>query len=353
MFTDEVTTNVVISGGKIEITATSKLSGAWSANRDDNSKSDDIAAVNGIYTFTAGGTASMADGAVKLENIVPGDGVQVTVDIANTGTVNAKYRVVVSAGEEDEGLFEALEISVVNGLTDDEWHQLNVGESMENGITIDIELPITVGDDYQGLLGSVDIAVKAVQANAHIDDESEDDLPTHSSGKAPVTGSHDTEITTEDGKLTVVYPGDALWGDEEEITLSYSAMDVSDKYVTGHPVTEGGKALYYDFDLKIDGSTPLIADEEYYFTVKLYIGKGEDPSAIKVYRTADSHQEDSNGNLIVVLAASEYDPATGILTVKTYSVKQLIIVLQGDLVGMQGSTPTTPGGDDLDDDFIF
>lgn len=154
--------------------------------------------------------------------------------------------------------------------------------------------------------------------------------------------------------MTVVVPGDALWGNEKEITLSYSAMDASDKYVTGHPVTEGGKALYYDFDLLVDGAALLIGDEDYYFTLKLYIGKGEDPSTIKVYRTADSHQEDSNGNLIVVLATSQYDPATGILTVKTYSVKQLIIVLQGDLEGMQGSTPTTPGGyEDLDDDFIF
>jgi predicted ribosomally synthesized peptide with SipW-like signal peptide len=124
-------------------------------------------------TFTAGtldielGTASYSAG---IDNMAPGDTVTVTIDVTSVGSLPLDYTVSASitgaimlgenGGADDP---DVSEIRIDSVSTSSDSLSASTGGDASDTIEIDITLPTTAGNNYQGLGGSLDITVDADQ----------------------------------------------------------------------------------------------------------------------------------------------------------------------------------------------
>ncbi len=168
LFTSESTVNVAVTSGTVKVTASVEkwqyktLTKDWTdADLDETVLFDNI-----------GGTATITDGAtVKLDKIVPGDGVKLSVKIVNEGNVNVKYKVVVkNTATTDAKLFDAMDITVdgaaYTGESESYWMNLAVGAT-GTSVPVTVELPKDVdGADLMGKTCEFNVTVQAIQGNA-------------------------------------------------------------------------------------------------------------------------------------------------------------------------------------------
>ena len=171
LFTDEVTTNVVISGGKVEIDVKIKSMTLYSldASTQEITEQQDI--------FATGGTATLVGNNLTLENIVPGDGVKLLLAVENKSSVAIQYAIIVAVDNTVVNgtykLSDVLEASIDGEPISNDipvWNSLDAGEDFPSDtIEVAVSLPVTVGNDYQGLTCSIDIIPYAVQGNANVD----------------------------------------------------------------------------------------------------------------------------------------------------------------------------------------
>lgn len=183
IFTDESPTNIAVNAGKVNIVATAAVSSAWSADPEDNSERyTNLTKTETGYIFYNGGEVFYDADKVTFQNITPGDGANVEINIINNSNVKTKYRIEVYADpDHDSGndLFPGLEIKLgeellksANDKLYSEWAYLGIEQSPEEPVTVSIELPITNEDqnEYQEKGCGIIVNVFAVQSNAYIAD---------------------------------------------------------------------------------------------------------------------------------------------------------------------------------------
>ncbi len=115
--------------------------------------------VNG--SFVCGGSATKVDNVITLEKMTAGDSVDFTITVANESSVAVKYRTVLWV-EEDDGLFDGLEITVGGQLftytMQSEWRLIAPGSV---DIPVSIELPVGALKEYQGKSATIAFKVEA------------------------------------------------------------------------------------------------------------------------------------------------------------------------------------------------
>ncbi len=183
LFTSESKTNIAVTSGKVEVTATVEGLQTYSgkdltgdvetdATRIYKTDSTELGGENG--TFANGGTATYTDGTLTLDKMMPGDKVTFNINITNNSNVAIKYCIKITSSN-DTGLFDALEVNIpdhsVNG--DIVWKSLAydaTNTSIANIEDCSIFLPSTKGDDYQDKKCDITISVEAIQGNAKTED---------------------------------------------------------------------------------------------------------------------------------------------------------------------------------------
>ena len=162
LFTDSAETNVTVTAGKVDVSATVsdlKLSSLDVDRTTDNS-------------FTNGGTAVINGSSITLDKVSPGDKVTFKLAVTNSSTISTKYRTKLIA-EDDDGLFEALEFSI-GGYTSQKVGAWALTDGVSEATSIGsydecyVYLPDTVGDEYQGKSCTLSFTVEAVQGNATV-----------------------------------------------------------------------------------------------------------------------------------------------------------------------------------------
>ncbi|MCH5156816.1 MAG: hypothetical protein J1G02_02935 [Clostridiales bacterium] len=169
-FTDEAGSgNITVSSGKVNIEASIDESSLqlWSLVDGVQTKLDKS-------TFETGGTAGVGeDGSLELVNVVPGDKVQLTINVTNNSNVSIRYRV--KLGTKEGGLADVLETKVVGEPALNKWSSVITPDVKSFSVNVSVELPEDVGNDYQGTdenpqTTTVAFIVEAIQSNADVMD---------------------------------------------------------------------------------------------------------------------------------------------------------------------------------------
>ena len=175
LFTSESKTNIAISAGKVDVTAT--ISDLKTYSGKANSLTGDATAdeANIVLTdtqgvFSNGGTAEIKDDALVLDKMTPGDKVTFKISVTNNGTVATKYRTLIKE-EGGTGLFDGLKFTIAeaNVVGRTKWKDLpaNTDPNGTNIATFDctVSLPSDAGNEYQGKNANILFSVEAVQGN--------------------------------------------------------------------------------------------------------------------------------------------------------------------------------------------
>lgn len=196
LFTSETEMNIAVTSGKVEIVADASLNTVYSAAIAADGATDLLlgedgnafAAYGNNYvhedqngnTFANGGTAVYEDGTLTISKITPGDKVEFNVGVTNNSNVAIQYRyklmvedfAIVTVDGVDYSLVDVLVVSLDDAaLPKDgteyvsDWTD-RVSEQAIEDVTLSIELPVWVGNEYQDL-GEVKfyVQVEAVQSN--------------------------------------------------------------------------------------------------------------------------------------------------------------------------------------------
>lgn len=246
LFTSEAENTVTVTSGKVSVTSTLEELVTYSGVELTGDASKDTVEKTTVQgTFTNGGTAKIDGTKLTLENMTPGDKVTFNVKIHNASTVKVKYRTKVVC-ENDEGLAAGLAIKV-DGETFktkmvSAYEFLEV-ECEDIVIPVEIELPSSAGEEYQGLACQLDFIAEAVQGNAAVTDEA---YPAYPSG-----------VTEKDfGENTVAYV-DA--NDKVQYTTSFKDAFANTSVDTiyckaNSSITIGQAHIEFDRDLTIYGN---------------------------------------------------------------------------------------------------
>ena len=158
LFTAEDTANIAITSAKVKVEA--KVLEDFAIKSLDT----DLTNVNGSGTFSTGGTATVSNGDIKLDRMVPGDRVEFKVQINNLSNVDVAYKVYAVV---DGELVEALEFTQLATKEYSSWKSLPyTGVEAVETINCVVELPESVGNEYQEKTANIKIVVEAVQGNA-------------------------------------------------------------------------------------------------------------------------------------------------------------------------------------------
>jgi len=232
LFTDSTQFNIAVTSGDVEILATAKVNSIYSAVKNVSSANSDEYLVDEFgkfYThekqtdrFINGGVAYVdnSSGNVVIERITPGDKVNVDINIDNTSNVAIAYRYIIKA--EDTNLATGMVVTTFSKDTVDindfkdtnntstealaiwtsSWYYADAAGGTADQIptrTVSIELPVYAGNEYQseavdqddGRVAGVQsveytVIVEAVQSNANIDMNAEDNFVVFESKKENV-----------------------------------------------------------------------------------------------------------------------------------------------------------------------
>ena len=162
LFTSKTDGEINVTAGEVKVTASLGDLKTWSLGEEQ------------VANFANLGKATIDGAALTLKDVTPGDKAQVNIKFANDSTVAIAYRLSFAL----EGtLADALKISITrDGKTlplatpSSEWYYTTAAKELLPDVTVSIELPKTVGDDYQGKDAKITFQLDAVQANA-VDEE--------------------------------------------------------------------------------------------------------------------------------------------------------------------------------------
>ena len=157
LFTAEDTANIAITSAKVKVEA--KVLEDFAIKSLDT----DLTNVNGSGTFSTGGTATVSNGDIKLDRMVPGDRVEFKVQINNLSNVDVAYKVYAVV---DGELVESLEFTQLATKEYSSWKSLPyTGVEAVKTINCVVELPESVGNEYQEKSAKIKVFVEAVQGN--------------------------------------------------------------------------------------------------------------------------------------------------------------------------------------------
>ena len=186
LFTSKSETNITVTTGKVSVVseATNLKTYSPAVIPTDHVVKEYI---EDTGTFVNGGTATLTANELVLDKLTPGDKVSFDIHVGNESNVNIKYRVLLteanpdSATNDSKKLFSALKFKLAYGegeATEYEniikyqsaWKTLAAEGAMDNA-HIEIELPTTADNVYQGLSTSIKYVIEAVQGNAATEGE--------------------------------------------------------------------------------------------------------------------------------------------------------------------------------------
>lgn len=155
LFTSETGVNVAVNAAKVEVVATVGELRLYSMD------------VQQTPTFENGGTAEYdaTNGTITLTNVTPGDKVEFDITVTNNSNVTIQYRI---TWEVEGKLYEVL-VATAEGVTltngTSEWAQWKTTDATTKVIPVSVELPASVGNEYQEQTASIVFHVEAVQGN--------------------------------------------------------------------------------------------------------------------------------------------------------------------------------------------
>ncbi len=165
LFTSESNVNIAVTSGKVNVVATLEDLELYSPTAialDGTITDAENDAENG--TFANGGTATIDDNTLTIENMIPGDKVTFKITMTNKSTVDVKYRMKVVLLE-NEGLYDALtfDFGGQKVKTFSDWAVFDVESKT---IDCSVEFPNDEdNNDYQDASCKVAFVVEAVQGN--------------------------------------------------------------------------------------------------------------------------------------------------------------------------------------------
>ena len=198
LFTDKAQTSIVITAGEVEVSASLDIANVYSAiphgtlvdeylkdeygqyyNHEEQTNTGVVDGFEVRY-FSNGGYAFIDDESkLQIVNMTPGDRVDVQITVENTGDVDMVYRLKLYANGELQNAMIVTTYDTTSGVVKESAHGgLQSHTSAWSDIvtwdgndtrTIDLsfELPVYVGNDYEGETITYDIVVEAVQGNAN------------------------------------------------------------------------------------------------------------------------------------------------------------------------------------------
>lgn len=344
LFTSESKVNIAVTSGKVDVDVQVTNLKVYSATADTttqglNTDSSNIAGVipNGTFagtyyyagpfennTFSNGGQAYVDPntGILRLQNITPGDKVNVTLSITNQSTVNAQYRIKYEVTEASYELGSILQTTIndvqYEGLSSYRGMWQTISPQTNPIYNFSVSVPINkMGNNYQGLYADIVMTVEAVQGNASTDPTilyETIDTYVGSLESTTVTAVQDTntivnvskidnnsnkvlEVQTEIPSNITYYDGTT----NKSINGENIKLKVTKAYLKTDNVTSG-KIVSADIDL-FDSNDNKITNTSTPVTVKVYIGTGY--SSIDAYHDGEALQN------------ATYDSSTGYVTFTT------------------------------------
>lgn len=158
LFTSESKTNIAVTSGKVNVTATVENERLSSTLASGNLAQTSVSYDDEAQTVT-------------LNKIVPGDTVTFDIKIHNDSDISVKYRTIIAC-ESDNGLFSGLRFSIdreeFTGRTSvSQYETLEVG-AQDRTVPVVISLPESATSAYQGKTCTISYKVEAIQGNADI-----------------------------------------------------------------------------------------------------------------------------------------------------------------------------------------
>lgn len=175
LFTSQSDVNIAVSSGKVNVNAfvdNIKLYSPTLVSEKGEVINNDNAAIG--TTFANGGKVFFSNNNLVLENITPGDKVEFDINIENNSNVTINYRTLIGC-EYGTGLFDGLVVKMNNikydGTTRYSSYRAIVPETKNDSIHVEIELPLTVGNEYQGKSTKLYYRVEAFQGNVELEEK--------------------------------------------------------------------------------------------------------------------------------------------------------------------------------------
>lgn len=197
IFTSDSKVNIAVTAGTVEVVATLDEP-VLSHKEADSSAEGGYKEVTG--TFYAG-TATLDENnqMLTVSNMVSMDKISFNIAIQNNSTVAVKYRTVIMC-EEDNGLFEALTVSIGDNSFDGRtaitnYQELAVGADVASvPVTIEIGADKGANGEYNAKSCTVSYKVEAVQGNAATEDVAANEYQLYNATDLKWLQKHASEI---------------------------------------------------------------------------------------------------------------------------------------------------------------
>ena len=153
LFTAEDQTSIAVTAGKVAVDAEIENLSIFSMDKELTD------------AFENGGTAVYENSVLTLDRMTPGDKVEFDIRVTNSSNIDIQYRLNWSV----EGkLAEVLNITANdNALENLAWTEWKATSNVkEIVINVVVDLPVSVGDEYQEQKCDISFSVEAVQGNA-------------------------------------------------------------------------------------------------------------------------------------------------------------------------------------------
>lgn len=171
LFSNESTTNIAITSGKIDVQATGTVSSYYKVSGGAKTEGE-----------WSNGDVTVDGSLVSVNNIYHGEGVILDIKVENKSSINVKYQVsltgVAAYAVSSNGVYKNVKVSTVESAVDfvpvgngtylTNWTSV-VEPDTTTHISVDIRLP-EYADNYDGSYCEYTIGVNAVQGNKHVED---------------------------------------------------------------------------------------------------------------------------------------------------------------------------------------
>ncbi len=159
LFTSEDKVNIAVTSGKVDVIA----------NIEKDSLNLYSMDVKQTSNFENGGTAIFTDDdTLALNNITPGDKATFDINVTNNSTVAVQYKLAWSIdGKLSDALIATVDGEALKSGTSDwaEWNIPTTDAEKVHTLSVSVELPTSVGNNYQDESCEISFSVVAVQGN--------------------------------------------------------------------------------------------------------------------------------------------------------------------------------------------
>ncbi len=321
LFTSTSEINVAATSGTVSVQANILESTL-------ETSSFDVAQAQG--TFECGGTAKFdGDRKLNLDNVIPGDSAKFTIRVTNNSNVTVQYRVKWAVEGELAGALVATAGGNKIGTSIAAWEVWNIPASEDEkvkDIEIVVSLPEDVGNDYQNKSASITFIVEAVQGNAEVFNDTNEEAPVQTEVNAQ-TGKTETVApmsVSANGFTAEIPAGTAL----EEGATTATLVITKEEANTGNFTVAGAESIGLNI------SIPEVADDNeaaIKITLTDILEPGPDgttyPNGVMLYHKGELMTE--VGSLAEVDEDGEffYDAATGAVTLATDSFSNFTMLV--------------------------